>query len=268
MAEQTGIEWTDHTWNPWEGCTAVSPACDHCYAENITKRFGKDIWGAHASRRKTKTKPNVYKWNRKLESNAKREKVFVASMADVFDNHKSILPEWRNEIWQTIKDCDNLDFLLLTKRPQNIKRYLPEDWGDGYENVWLGATVENQKEADRRIPHLLAVSASVHFLSCEPLFEDIDLTDFLWDCHHPRSVSFPRNALDWIITGGESGHGARPSHPDWFYSLRDQCEKSDTPFFFKQWGNHDELGNKVGKKVAGRTLNGKLHDATPRTAKP
>ena len=146
--------WTDDTSQreltiPWIGCTKVSAACDHCYAEAWDHRFGGERWGPHANRTRTKTWGNPIKWNRQAEGAPERPRVFVASLADVFDNHKSILTSWRRELWALIRQCPNLDFLMLTKRPQNIPRYLPEDWGDGYPNVWLGATVESQKEADR-----------------------------------------------------------------------------------------------------------------------
>jgi protein gp37 len=290
MAENSGIEWTHHTWNPWVGCTKISPACDHCYAEDWSKRVGRDVWGPHADRQRTKTQGNPIKWNKRLEGTGQRERVFVASLADVFDNHKSIQQEWRDGMWRTIRECKNLDFLLLTKRPQNIKRYLPADWGDGYPNVWLGTTVENQIEADRRIPELLKIDAVVLFLSCEPLLGPVDLEKSiggtLWiggqrgcDGRHqhqgraghvihgilhetdPRVLHHHhdercRKGLDWVITGGESGPGARLMHPKWALSLRDQCKDAEVPFFFKQWGEWapvvreelDEYGLWAGKE--------------------
>lgn len=258
MAENSGIEWTHHTWNPWVGCTKISPACDHCYAEDWSKRAGRDVWGPHADRQRTKTQGNPIKWNKRLEGSGERERVFVASLADVFDNHKSIQQVWRDEMWRTIRECPNLDFLLLTKRPQNIKRYLPADWGDGYPNVLLGTTVENQTEADRRIPELLAAPAVGRFLSCEPLLEEINLTRVnvlrpsfgteQWtDCLLGASHTWQEERqggwggvapgkICWVICGGESGPGARPMHPKWARSLRDQCKAAKVPFFFKQWG--------------------------------
>ncbi|MEO0547529.1 MAG: phage Gp37/Gp68 family protein [Pseudomonadota bacterium] len=182
MAENSGIEWTHHTWNPWVGCTKVSAACDFCYAEGWAKRAGRDVWGPKADRQRTKTQGYPIKWNKRLEGTGRRERVFTASLADVFDNHNSIQPEWRASMWETIKACPNLDFLLLTKRPQNMRRFMPDDWGDGYPNVWLGTTVEDQAEADRRIPHLLSVPAVVRFLSCEPLLGPIDVTAYLSGC--------------------------------------------------------------------------------------
>lgn len=227
MAENTKIEWADHTFNPWTGCTKVSAACDHCYAEGWAKRSGLVEWGPHAPRRRTSQanwrKP--LKWDREASAAGRRAKVFCASLADVFDNHGSIEPKWRADLWELIASTPNLDWLLLTKRPQNIVKFAPERWfTDGIpRNVWLGTTVENQEEADRRIPHLIQCPARVRFLSCEPLLGAVSVRRYI-------------SKLEWIIAGGESGPGARPSHPDWFRSLRDQCHAVGMPFFFKQWG--------------------------------
>ena len=245
MAENSGIEWTTHTFNPWIGCTKVSAACDNCYAEAWDNRFGGERWGPHAARTRTKTWGNPIKWNRQAEGAEERPRVFVASLADVFDNHRSIDDAWRRELWALIRQCANLDFLLLTKRPQNIARYLPKDWGDGYPNVWLGTTVENQAEADRRIPKLTEIPARVHFLSCEPLQGPVDL----------RGAA----RLEWVIVGGESGPQYRPADPDWFRSLRDQCATAGVPFLFKQW----EGRNQKEIKARGRELDGVVHDGYP-----
>ena len=245
MAENSGIEWTDHTFNPWIGCTKVSAACDHCYAEAWDKRFKGERWGPHANRTRTKTWGNPVKWNRLCEATGTRNRVFIASLADVFDNHKSIDPEWRKQLWRLIKQCSSLDFLMLTKRPQNIKRYLPDDWGDGYNNVWLGATVESQKEADR-LDALTQVPAKVRFLSMDPLLGDVDLSGHI-------------DKLHWIITGGESGIQYRHADPDWFRSLRDQCATADVPFLFKQW----EGRNQKVIKAKGRELDGVIHNGYP-----
>jgi protein gp37 len=252
MAENSKIEWCDHTFNPWRGCTKVSPACDNCYAEAQCGRFGIADWGPHADRQLAadSTWKQPHTWNRKAIKAGVRAKVFCASLADVFDNHKSIKPYWREALWQTIRDTPQLDWLLLTKRPQNIDEMLPADWGwddGGWPNVWLGTTVENQTEAHRRIPHLLDVPARVRFLSCEPLLGPVDLT---WvrkgeansiDALTGRYVvdgygQLQIGKIDWVIAGGESGPGARPSHPNWFRQLRDHCAKAGVPFHFKQWG--------------------------------
>lgn len=255
MGENSAIEWTDHTFNPWIGCTKVSPGCDHCYAEKLaTARLGV-AWGPHAERRRAaeSTWRQPLAWNRKAEREGKRARVFCASLADVFDNQ--VPTEWREDLWSLIHETPHLDWLLLTKRPQNIARMLPEAWGDGWPNVWLGTTVENQAEADRRIPHLRAIPAKVRFLSCEPLLGPMDLTTSLraFDhCAHDGAAvngcegcdgsgggdcgAVTRSCIGWVIAGGESGPGARSPHPAWFRSLRDQCRDAGVPFFFKQWG--------------------------------
>lgn len=244
MAENTKIEWCDHTFNPWIGCTKVSPACDNCYAATRDMRFtGGACWGAKASRQRTSPanwkKPLL--WNRKAQQQGIRYKVFCASLADVFDNHKSILPVWRQDLWDLIHATPHLDWLLLTKRPQNIEKMKPKFWGRIKSHVWLGTTVENQREADRRIPHLIKHDSAVRFLSCEPLLGELAL--LYWLIEQP--------GIDWIIAGGESGPNARPSHPDWFRSLEQQCIHANVPFHFKQWGefrpcNDDELPERFG----------------------
>lgn len=324
MAENSKIEWTDHTFNPWIGCTKVSAACDHCYAEVSTptrtlRASGAETWGPHAPRKRTSAanwkKPLA--WNRQALADGRSYRVFCASLADVFDNHRSILPEWRDDLWRLIHATPYLDWLLLTKRPQNVPRIVPgwmepRSWPS---NVWLGTTVENQTEADRRIPYLLAVPAAVRFLSVEPLLGPVDLRRWMasakvtckackhsfWlhdanPCDHAESGAWtlacpncgdcrckpgwtPADArhvqmeppadwvdrsvgrfdkvhptinlmpmIDWVIVGGESGPGARPMHPDWARSLRDQCNAAGVPFFFKQWGEWAPLDSSADRK--------------------
>ena len=244
MAENTKIEWADHTWNPWEGCQKVGPGCDHCYAENRNARFagGQAInWGPGAPRRRT----SVSNWNLPLRWNAqaeafqaqhgRRQRVFCASLADVFDN--AVSREWRDDLAALILDTADLDWLLLTKRIGNAGAMLGEMFLDGPPaNVWLGATVVNQAEADRDILKLLRIPASVRFLSMEPLLGPVSFEGLF---ANPSNIADGTNALeelDWVIVGGESGPGARPMHPDWALSLRDQCEAVGTAFMFKQWG--------------------------------
>lgn len=264
MAENSKIEWTDHTFNPWVGCTKVSPACDHCYAESWAKRSGMVQWGNNPRRRTSAAnwlKP--LKWNREAEAAGVRRKVFCASLADVFDNHGSITSGWHGDLWHLIHSTPNLDWLLLTKRPQNIKKMLPESygmpaWGSGWPNVWLGVTAENQEEADRRIPILLNAPAAVRFVSVEPLLGPVDLTRvthkdkqmFSWLAYDPTLDALTGNyplldggerrphprRLNWVIAGGESGPGARPMHPGWARDIRDQCQAAGVAFHFKQWG--------------------------------
>lgn len=253
MAENSGIEWTHHTFNPWIGCTKVSAACDHCYAEAWDKRFSGERWGPHAARTRTKTWGNPVKWNRQAAEAGERPRVFCASLADVFDNHRSIQDAWRRELWALIRQTPHLDWLMLTKRPQNIARFLPDDWGDGYPNVWLGATVENQTEADRRIPKLIESPSVVHFLSCEPLQGPVNL--------RPAHGWLGHGAVNWVIAGGESGPQYRPADPQWFRHLRDQCAEAGVAFFFKQW----EGRNQKEIKAKGRELDGIVHDGYPAT---
>lgn len=248
MAENSGIEWTHHTFNPWIGCTKISAACDHCYAEAWDARGlqgGPSRWGPHAARTRTKTWGNPLRWQKKAAAEGVRYRVFTASLADVFDNHKSIDPAWRHELWALIRQCPDLDFLLLTKRPENISRYLPDDWADGYPNVWLGCTVEDQKAAERA-KHLIKIPAKVHFLSMEPLVGPVDLSDVI-------------GGLEWVITGGENGKHYRPVNPDWFRTIRDQCAAQEVPFLFKQW----EGENQKVIKAKGRELDGVVHDGYP-----
>lgn len=294
MVENSKIEWTDHTFSPWIGCTKVSPACNSCYAEALVNGRLK---GDFSQRRRTapSTWAQPRRWNARCEREGKRERVFCASLADVFDNQ--VPGEWREDLWALIHDTPHLDWLLLTKRPQNIAKMLPppelqdEPWPWG--NVWLGTTVESQQEADRRIPHLLEVPAAVHFLSCEPLLGPVVLRPEWLDRNHPKSWGIAR--IGWAIVGGESGPGARPMHPDWARSLRDQCAAAGVAFHFKQIGEwHWEapagagepqhwvcangcLGDearamqggswkgvwRVGKKAAGRLLDGREHNEVP-----
>jgi len=293
MAENSGIEWTDHTFNPWIGCQKVSPACDACYAEAWDKRFGGERWGPKAARNRTSNanwnKP--LQWNRKAEAEGVRYRVFCASLADVFDNHPSIEPGWRVGLWSLIRSTPHLDWLLLTKRPQNIAKFLPDDWGGGYPNVWLGTTVENQAFADQRIPHLLSVPGRIRFVSAEPLLgrwypESTPGWDEGYNC------LYGTRRIDWVIAGGESGPSARPTNPDWVRWLRGQCQAAGVPFFFKQWGEWFPYGGidaqgcensvtrgekpglwhewpaggfsvRLGKKASGRFLDGVLHDEYP-----
>lgn len=274
MADNTKIQWTDHTFNPWMGCTKVSPACRYCYAERLTKFRSLAGWGSRAQRCRTSENnwKKPLKWNRDAELEGRRHRVFCASLADVFEAKVELNP-WREQLWQLIEATPWLDWQLLTKRPQRIRLCVP--WGDRWpDNVWIGATVELQRYADRRIPELLQHPAAVRFLSCEPLLGKLDLTPYL-------------DALQWVIVGGESGPHARPTHPAWFRSVRDQCHKHGVPYFLKQWGNwrpcpHRRYPNartvsidvpdtaevvtmyRLGRvKDAGRVLDGRIWDEFP-----
>lgn len=226
MADKTEIAWTDSTFNPWWGCTPVGPGCDHCYAAALDKRTGGDYWGADKDYRvlgdRNWAKP--YTWERgaprfyKKHGHARR--VFCASMADVFDKNS---PEGQRErLWRTIKETPSLRWQLLTKRPGNIRQHLPKDWAEGYDNVWLGTSVENKKHGIPRIKTLTELPARIRFLSIEPLLEDIGIV--------------PLDGIHWVIVGGESGAKARPMKKEWMLNIRAQCQAAGVPFFFKQWG--------------------------------
>lgn len=244
MVENSAIEWTDHTFNPWVGCTKVSPACDHCYAEGWAKRTGQShLWTGERRRTAGSYWKQPFAWDRKAKTAGRISRVFCASLADVFDNKAPA--EWRDDLWNMIAATPNLDWQLLTKRPQNIAKMLPEAWDNGWPNVWLGTTVENQEEADRRIPHLLAVPAAKRFLSCEPLFGPLDLLrtprpgdtwDWLTGERETAREKTSTARIDWVICGGESGPGARPMNPEWVRALRDQCVAAGVAFFMKQMG--------------------------------
>ena len=306
MAENTKIEWTDHTFNPWEGCQKVGPGCDHCYAETRNARFGGGVavnWGPGAPRRRTSVAnwQLPLKWDKLSEqwvrNGGPRTRVFCASLADVFDN--AVDPAWRADLFALIRSTPNLDWLLLTKRIGNAHQMIGEaliklgtrPGGAGptsllpswpWLNVWIGATVVNREEMLRDAVKLKATPATVHFWSVEPMLGDLG--------------ELPRELLpDWVICGGESGPGARPMHPDWARSLRDQCAAAGVPFLFKQWGEwlpvevpsdeecyaedgserqmegsirvqrivgHQDMA-RVGKKAAGRLLDGRTHDGVP-----
>jgi protein gp37 len=222
MGANTKIEWAHHTFNPWLGCTKVSPGCDNCYAENDTPcRVFQVKWGNHPRRR---TAPSTWRepitWNRKAQKLGERQRVFCASDADVFDNQAP--EEWRADLFNLIRATLALDWLLLTKRPQNIEKMLPPDWGDGYPNVWLGTTTENQEEYARRWPILAGIPATLRFIPYEPALSDLTVT--------PADGVYP----DWIICGGETGRGARLMDPAWARQLRNQCRGLGIPFFVKQ----------------------------------
>ena len=247
MGENTAISWATDTFNPWIGCTRVSPGCQHCYAEAFAKRYGKAEWGPTAQRVRTSAanwrKPII--WNRKAAAEGVRRRVFCASLADVFEDNPQV-ETWRAELFGMIEQTSSLDWLLLTKRPENVNEMVPGRWrtvGRWPANVWVGTTIENQAAADKRIPELLSVPTLVHFLSCEPLLGPVSLAGHL-------------GAIEWVIAGGESGPQARPMNPDWVRRLRDQCVAAGVPFHFKQWGG-------LTPKANGRELDGRIWDECP-----
>ncbi|MGB0218341.1 MAG: phage Gp37/Gp68 family protein [Sinimarinibacterium flocculans] len=352
MSERSAIEWTDSTFNPWIGCTKVSPACDHCYAErDMSKRLKVVQWGAGQPRKRTSAAnwKLPKRWNNtpfaqcgdcgwrgevpKTDAGSRgacpacdegalvsaRRRVFCASLADWLDNEVPI--EWFVDLLDLIRRTPKLDWLLLTKRIGNWQSRLNRahasenvegdlaawifDWMNGTPppHVWIGATVINQAEADRDIPRLLRVPTRVRFLSIEPMLGPVDLNAVRYmqgsaltvgDEGGHEYTGSARQMLHWIICGGESGPHARPMHPDWVRSLRDQCAAAGVPWLFKQWGEwapqtiDDMQGsaidsrtqaallpdgsrggigctvmNHVGKKAAGRVLDGSKHSEFP-----
>lgn len=289
MGKDSAIEWTDHTFNSWWGCQKVSEACRNCYAEAWAKRTGHgDTWGPAGRRRffgeKHWNEPR--RWDAQAEAEGVRRRVFCSSMADVFEELPEGHPDEarmraeRGRLWRLILETKNLDWLLLTKRPESrLTRSAFTRWPD---NVWIGTTVEDQATADVRIPALLKIPARLRFLSCEPMLGPIDLEAFICEYDKHGEPSGPRcnpdgsSMLSWVIGGGESGAGARPAHPDWARSLRDQCAEAGVPFLWKQWGawgplpegdtSHRTIQNglvRLGKKNTGRLLDGVLHNEMP-----
>ncbi len=288
MGKNSGIEWTHHTFNPWWGCVKVSPACKHCYAETWSKRVGARVWGVSAERRffgeNHWRQPLL--WNGEAEKAGERRRVFCASMADVFEDRRD-LDAWRLRLWAIIGETPWLNWLLLTKRPENAAAMVP--WSDKWPgNVWLGTTVEDQEWANRRVPVLLNLPAVVRFLSCEPLLGPIHISGWLMKKdglakageNRPTDEVVSKEGLHWVIAGGESGHGARPMHPAWVRSLRDECIDAGIAFHFKQWGNWRPVETppqgsakilvhggmhfeRMSKSIAGRDIDGKFWNGFP-----
>lgn len=250
MGITSKIEWTDATWNPWMGCHKVSQGCKNCYMYREQIQYGND---PSLIRRSKTTFTAPLKWR-------EPKRVFTCSWSDFFIEEAD---EWRGEAWDIIRQTPNHTYQILTKRPENIAARLPHDWGDGWPNVWLGVSAEDQDNADRRISYLLRTPASIRFVSCEPLLGPIDILkaslseppdyDFV-EVFHPRQTY----RIDWVIVGGESGPKARTMNPYWARGLRDQCQTSNIPFFFKQWGCFK-------KRDDDRLLDGQLWEEFPST---
>lgn len=257
VGEQTAIGWCDHTFNGWIGCERKSPGCRFCYAEQRVAPRMRVKWGKHGERRVTSD--NYWRqpllWDRKAAKAGERRRVFCSSLADVFEDHPA-LPEVRKRLWALIEQTPNLDWLLLTKRPENIMEMVPGEWierqPEGWDgpvidnpwpaNVWIGTSVEDQTRADERLPILLAIPAPVRFVSVEPLIAPVTLQGYLDpnaccpSCSllssHPAfcRCGCHENIIDWVIIGGETGHGARPMHPRWVDSLVDEIVDAGTKF--------------------------------------
>lgn len=294
MSERTSIEWTDATWNPIAGCTMVSPGCTNCYAMNIAHRFS---WGDGLTRDDGKWNGKLQLRPHRLEEPLRwrrPRKVFVCSGSDLF--HEDVPFEFIAAVFGVMAAAPEHTFQVLTKRPSRaleffewveqqertegnrphdvilpataehlegefwssvlqrtgLEQGLPECEPWPLHNVWLGVSVEDQKRADERIPLLLKCPAALRWLSCEPLLGEVDIL---------RGCAI--ESIDWVVVGGESGARARPMNPAWAHWLREQCEMFGVPFLFKQWGTFNEAGQRVGKKRAGRLLDGVLHDAYP-----
>lgn len=251
---ETSIQWTwrqlssgswikGYSWNPWWGCMRVSEECQHCYAEEIAKHYGHHVWGPAANTERRffgeKHWSEPLTWNRKAQQSGHRASVFCASMADVYEEHPAVAPH-REAFWELIEATPWLNWLILTKRPQNILSMSP--WSTNWpDNIWLGTSVGLQKRAEERLPYLLEVPAVVRFLSCEPLIGPVDLSAWI-------------SELQWVITGGESGVGARPLNLDWARALRQQCQDANVPYFFKQMGGRHH--NSGGSELDGREWRG------------
>ncbi len=327
MADKSAIEWTDATWNPVLGCSIVSPGCTNCYAMKEAYRFGfnPNLQRYHGLTKKVNDRPvwtgKIAKapnttWLAPIERK-KPTKYFVNSMGDLF--HEDCPDDWILDALTVMAIANQHTFQIVTKRADRMWEFMSRprlleeiylNWytfSDGarevhgwpLSNVWLGVSTERQQEADERIPLLLETPAAVRFISAEPLLGPLNLFDFIgpWG-PTPQSLQAPP-ALDWVIVGGESGQKARPMHPDWARSLRDQCGAAGIPFFFKQWGEwapsteEQAAGNprsgwqtkrahpcvakaeelypqagaafveRLGKKAAGRLLDGVEHNAMP-----
>lgn len=295
MSDRSAIEWTDATWNPVTGCTKVSAGCDHCYAETFAERFRGTAGHYFENGFDVQLRPD--KLDAPLHWKRPR-KVFVNSMSDLF--HDDVPDSYIARVWAVMAQTPQHTYQILTKRHGRMKSLIGDDFGGGQNlmehlteereakalydalwplpNVWLGVSTEDQKWADIRIPALLETSAAVRWISAEPLLGPIDLLAY--------------TDLDWVVAGGESGHGARPMEPSWARNLRDQCAFFDIPYLFKQWGEwapngarglvlstsntrerlvgeplddlgHREILERVGKGKAGRELDGQTWDQYP-----
>ncbi len=235
--QRSPIEWTEATWNPVTGCTQISPGCAHCYAKTFAERF-RGVPG-HPYERGFDLQLRPERLSQPLSWRTPRT-IFVNSMSDLF--HPEVPDAYVRSVFEVMEQASQHRFQVLTKRSERLASLaLSLPWPS---NVWMGVSVESQRFTDR-IDDLRTVPAKIRFLSCEPLLGELELD---------------LRGIDWVIAGGESGPGARPMHPDWVRGVRDQCSESSVPFFFKQWGAHNAEGQRVGKKRAGRLLDGAYFD--------
>lgn len=221
MADNSKIGWTDHTHNFWWGCHKVSEECKFCYIDGIMRRGG---YAPFNGPMRTKNWRNPLRWNRQAEATGDRKRVFTCSMSDFFHPGAD---KWRDEAWEVIRECEHLDWLILTKRPERILNHLPDDWKDGYANVWLGVTA-GCRNSFSRIDILKDLPAAIRFISAEPLLESLDLSPYL-------------HCLDWVITGCERAKKGqrRLMELDWVREIDDHCAAAGVPHFFKQYYAND-----------------------------
>lgn len=297
MSGKSNIEWTDATWNPVTGCSKVSAGCKHCYAEREWPRLAANPKTRYFGRKFTDVRchPETL-WSNSPGTWKRPRMVFVNSMSDLF--HESVPFEFIDEVFEVINCSPMHTFQILTKRPARALEYFtrPDAWQGELDNFWLGVSIEDQKTADERIPLLMQTPVVVRWISAEPLLGAVDLKFHLGLAENHEDL---RGNLHWVVVGGESGPKARPMHPDWVRTLRDQCAAAGVPFLFKQWGEFlpvtsadtadgitfwpddggptgrleglhataiEACGGEfalVGKKAAGRLLDGALHDAYP-----
>jgi protein gp37 len=293
VGKNSEIAWTHHTFNPWWGCTKVSPACDRCYAETWAKRCGLDVWGKDAARRFFGDKhwAEPLTWNRAAAELGVMHRVFCGSMCDFFENRMD-LDEHRLRVFRMVPETPNLLWLFLSKRPLQAVQMLPREWQKQWpRNVMIGVTIEDQQRLDLRMPNVVLLHEQfpgvLTFASCEPLLSALD-----WSEPANRGTGVSRNHylqyFDWVVAGGESGAHARPCHPDWARKLRDDCVSRDDmcrpwplPFLWKQRGEFCHwsqttndvaaiLGSmpdgpiRLGKNRSGRLLDGREWNELPR----
>lgn len=244
MSLNSKIEWTDATWNPIRGCTKISPGCAHCYAETFAERFRGVPGHPYAQGFDLRLVPE--KLEDPLNWSSPRM-VFVNSMSDLF--HEDVPEEYIVRVCRVMAEARRHTFQVLTKRSERMRDLLRSRLGfaAAEAHIWFGVSVENRKHGLPRVEHLRAAPAGLRMLSVEPLLEDLGTLEL--------------SGIGWVIAGGESGHGARALQVDWIRSIRDQCQAAGVPFFFKQWGG-------VRKSKAGRQLDGRTHDETPRRPEP
>ena len=250
MSENSKIEWTTHTFNPWIGCTKVSPGCAQCYAETLMdKRYGRVSWGKGNPRSLTSNEnwKLPYRWNRNAKKSGNRSRVFCASLADVFDSE--VPQEWRDRLWTLVAECDSMDWLLLTKRlnlmdADELLAMMPDEWRSRIpQHIWFGHSICTQVDVDLVLPRLLRIPAAVRFLSCEPLLEEITVKQYFlpdkptWAMGNAEWIRWLDRPKTWVIIGGESGANARPFDLAWARSLIHQCQDANVPVFMKQLGS-------------------------------